>query len=644
MKKIWTILLVMTAVVACKKNTTPVPDPVIDAKTELNATIASEKFTLPESAITPNFYIDGGQSACALGIQANLNTSKSLIIFVDKLQSGEINLTQSYPTQMGINFDKSPQITIQQSSSQSQTLATPSTSYVKYIDAANNYFAVSGKITMQVKGKDVIITWDVVFKDAAGNSFSSTGTTTIVDYKKNTKPSSQIPSPTSAVTVAGIAPDYAWTGTTVTLTGTGFSAVNSENTIVFGGENLKPTKSSANQLEFMVPIFINNHKPIIEVKVLGNSTTTNAFMFLPQIHSFTPSKAPAGNIVEIFGMAFPTNVAELEVKVGGVIAEIKEHNQSYVKIAVPQNTKTGKISVTYKGKRDVLSATDFEVATTPTGGSNAVPIGRNFAGAAAVDFNNENAVVDYFAGEHPVAIYKTPTGGDAEIGKGKLIISRSGNMFTMKLVGPSGSTLSEATLDLTNNTDYNYETLTKAGNTYIISAKELTTKSASIDMTSYDNGFLKGEVYANAKHAYSFRNNVEYFGLIPPPAIVALKGIWKGDHIVTNKCQPNTVTTTIAADGTITLNGKDNVDCSVETFTQKWDGQDDFVEPNSTGFRNTSVGSMIYLDASKGGGASGGGNIWILVPQLANPTSILEVLGNVGGLNGIVFTEFPTKQ
>ena len=109
-------------------------------------------------------------------------------------------------------------------------------------------------------------------------------------------------------------------------------------------------------------------------------------------------------------------------------------------------------------------------------------------------------------------------------------------------------------------------------------------------------------------------------------------------------CQPNIITTTIAADGTITVNGKDSFDCSVETFVEKWDGQDDFVEANAIGYRGVNVGSMIYLGASRGGGSTGGGSIWIMVPQLSNPASILEVLSNVGGYNGIMLTESPTKQ
>ncbi len=643
MKKIWTIVLVIAVVIACKKDKKPDPT-VEEKKTELTATIDGQKFTLSESAVTHNFYIDAGQTSGALLMQANLDGTKSFVVFVDKLENGVINLTKDYPTQMGMNFDKSNLNTVLANNPASETTAGAPTSYVKYINASTSYFAVSGKITVEIKDKNAIVSWDVVFKDATGRTFSSTGSTTIVDYKKNTKPKNQITNPTSAVTATTITPDYAWTGTTVAVKGTGFSAVNAENTIVFGGENLKPTTSTANQLTFVVPIFTGNHKPVIEVKVGGNSTTINGFTFLPQIMSFTPAKAPVGNTIEIFGQAFPVDAAELEVKVGGVVAVVKENNRSYAKIVVPQNAKSGKISVSYKGKPDVLSATDFEVTTGPTAGENSVPIGKSFSGAAAVDFNNKNAVVDYFSGEHEVAIYQTPKGKDSEIGKGKLSITRSGNIFTMKLIGPSGNTLKQAAIDMTIDNDYNYETLTKAGATYIVTASERLNTRIGVSMAAYDNGQITGDVFEEAQLLYRFRNNVEYFGLTPPPAIAELAGTWKGNHSTNNVCAPNLITATIAADATVTNQGKDSFDCSVENFVQKWDGQDDFVEPNAKGFKGNIVGSMIYFNSSNGGGSSGGGSIWILVPKLDKPTTILEILSHVGGYNGILLTENPIKQ
>lgn len=643
MKKIWTLVLVIAIATACKKDKKPDPT-VEEAKTKLTTTIDGQKFTSAETAVTPNFYIDAGQTTGAMQIQANLDGTKSFIVFVDKLESGVINLTKDYPTQMGMNFDKSNTNTILSNNPTPEVTASAATSYVKYINAATSYFAVSGKITIEIKGKNAIISWDVLFKDATGKTFSSTGTTTIIDYKKNTKPKNQITNPTSAVIVAAINPDYAWTGTKVTITGTGFSAVNAENTIIFGGQNLAVTKSSENQLEFVVPIFTNNHKPIIEVKVSGNSTTLNTFTYLPQINSFTPSKAPIGNTIEIFGLAFPINASELEVKVGGVVAEIKENNGSYAKVTIPQNAKSGKISVSYKGKPDVLSATDFEVATGPTAGANSVPIGKSFSGAATLDFNNKNTIVDYFSGEHEVAIYQTPKGKDSEIGKGKLSITRSGNIFTMKLIGPSGNTLKQAAIDMTIDNDYNYETLTKAGATYIVTASERLNTRIGVSMAAYDNGQITGDVFEEAQLLYRFRNNVEYFGLTPPAALAELAGTWKGNHSTNNACAPNLITATIAADATVTNQGKDSFDCSVENFVQKWDGQDDFVEPNAKGFKGNTVGSMIYLNSSNGGGSSGGGSIWILVPKLDKPTTILEILSHVGGYNGILLTENPTKQ
>ena len=326
MRKIYIILLAVAVALACKKDKEQPPVMEQEANTELDATVDGQKYTPLTAAITPEFYTEPTQSIGALKIQANLNTSKSLVIFIDQLQNGVINLTQSYPAQMGLESHKGNEMKILGDKTGDKILATTLKSYVKYIDATTSYFAISGKITVVIKDKNTLITWEVTFKDSAGKSFVSTGSTTIINYKKNTKSTSQITSPTNALSVAAISPDYAWEGTVVTLTGTGFSAIDTENLILFGGQSVKATKTTTNQLQFTIPYFTNINKPTIEVKVLGKTATLDGFTFLPQIHSFTPAKAPVGNTVQIFGLAFPINAAELVVKFDDVVAEVKENS------------------------------------------------------------------------------------------------------------------------------------------------------------------------------------------------------------------------------------------------------------------------------------------------------------------------------
>ncbi len=278
-------------------------------------------------------------------------------------------------------------------------------------------------------------------------------------------------------------------------------------------------------------------------------------------------------------------------------------------------------------------------------GDYVVPIGKSFSGATSVDFGNENAVVDFFAGEHDMAIYSTPTGKDNEIGKGKLIISREGNVFGMKLVAASGNTLAEAKLDLTNNDDYNYESLSKpVAGQYIVGASErLNGERIQIDGHVRDNGELWGQIWKEGVLLYRFRNNVAHFGKVPPAAIAALAGEWEGPHMQP-LCSPNIVTVSVANDGTITLKGKTALSCAVVEVIGKWDGQDDYVRPNTEGWKPTNVGSIINIDASKGGGSQGDGGLFILVSELKDPKGILEVQSYGAGAAGNILVEKPTKK
>lgn len=275
---------------------------------------------------------------------------------------------------------------------------------------------------------------------------------------------------------------------------------------------------------------------------------------------------------------------------------------------------------------------------------NAVPIGKSFSGANAIDFTNKNAAADYFAGEHEVAIYRTPDGKTDEIGKGKLVISRNGNLFTMKLTGANGSTLSTASVDLTNTSDYNYETLIKAGAFYNIGASERANNvREDIKMAAVESGAFSGEIYTEGTLRYKFRNNVEHFGLKAPGAIASLKGTWEGPHMQP-LCQPNPVTVIFAADGTVMLKGKAALSCAQQEVAAKWDGQDDFVEPDKTGWNANNTGSMIYLDAGKSGGSQPGGGIRILIPQLKDPAAILEVQSYTALNGGNILVEKPAKK
>ncbi len=262
-----------------------------------------------------------------------------------------------------------------------------------------------------------------------------------------------------------------------------------------------------------------------------------------------------------------------------------------------------------------------------------VGIEKSFSGAASLDFNNSNAVADFYAGEHPVAIYATPAGKGSDIGKGKLVLSRNGTTFTMKLLNASGSVLAENNVDINANGGSNYKQFIRVSgspsNTTITTwANTPDSKRQQILILADDNGELyDGYTSIQFSNQYRFRNNVEHFGMTPPAALASLAGTWEGPHLQP-LCSPNPVTVTIAADGSVTFKGKSSLNCEPQNATVKWDGQDDFVRPNTKEFNQVETGSRIAIDYGRTVGDTynnnNRGGALLVVPQLKNPASIID--------------------
>ncbi len=279
---------------------------------------------------------------------------------------------------------------------------------------------------------------------------------------------------------------------------------------------------------------------------------------------------------------------------------------------------------------------DHQEETPIEGGTSSefsVGIAKNFSGAASLTYTDANAVADFYAGEHPVAIYATPAGKGSDIGKGKLVLSRNGTTFTMKLLNASGSILAENNVDINANGGSNYKQFirvsgTPSNTTITTWANTTDFKRQQILIYANDNGELyDGYTSIEFSNQYRFRNNVEHFGTTPPAAFASLKGVWEGSALQPT-CNPNPITVTISAEGSVNFKGKASMTCAVQDATVKWDGQDDFVRPNTMEFNQVEAGSQIAIDYgstirdsqnnNKRGGAL------LVVPKLKDPTSLLD--------------------
>ena len=114
------------------------------------------------------------------------------------------------------------------------------------------------------------------------------------------------------VSVLSISPQSGPVGTTVTISGIGYSAVPSQNTVLFNGTSATVTASSATQLTVTVPAGATTGT--VSVTAPAGSAAGGPFTVTsagtPTITGFAPPIAPAGASVTITGTNFSTVLLE----------------------------------------------------------------------------------------------------------------------------------------------------------------------------------------------------------------------------------------------------------------------------------------------------------------------------------------------
>jgi len=173
-----------------------------------------------------------------------------------------------------------------------------------------------------------------------------------------------------APTITSFTPTNGTVGTTVTITGTNFSATAANNTVAFNGTAANVTAATTTQLTVTVPTGATTGK--ITVKV-GDYTTTSTDDFIvnstsstaPTITSFTPSSGAIGTSIVITGTNFSTTAANNTVTINGVTATVTEATATSLTVTIPAGATTGTISVTVNGQT-ATSTASFTVTTTTT--------------------------------------------------------------------------------------------------------------------------------------------------------------------------------------------------------------------------------------------------------------------------------------
>jgi gliding motility-associated-like protein len=237
-------------------------------------------------------------------------------------------------------------------------------------------------------------------------------------------------------TITSFTPTSGLVSTTVTITGTNFSATPVNNTVRFNGTTAAVTASTITSITTTVPTGATTGT--ITVTVAGN-TATSATNFtvtvpLPTITSFTPTSGPVSTTVNITGTNFSTTPANNTVQFNGITAVVTASTATSITTNVPTGATTGKISVTVGGNT-ATSISDFTITSTV---GNRPPV-INTASAtiqleAIATFNLLELISDVDNNLDPtsLAIIEQPiSGAPASIdGAGTLTINYAGISFS----------------------------------------------------------------------------------------------------------------------------------------------------------------------------------------------------------------------
>jgi hypothetical protein len=207
----------------------------------------------------------------------------------------------------------------------------------------------------------------------------------------------------AAPTVSGFSPASGAVGSSVTVTGTGFTGATS---VKFNGTSASFTVNGDTQVTATVPTGAKTG-PISVTNAGGTGTSTASFTVspvaaAPTISSFSPVSGAAGTSVTVTGANF---TGASFVKFNGAAASFSVVSDSQVTATVPAGATSGPISVTNSAGTGT-SASSFTVTTTTAGptitsisptsgpvGTLVTITGSGLAGATSVRFGNGASVV-----------------------------------------------------------------------------------------------------------------------------------------------------------------------------------------------------------------------------------------------------------
>ena len=174
----------------------------------------------------------------------------------------------------------------------------------------------------------------------------SDGTTTQYGYDANGNVTSiNRTAGTSVLSIGSISTSSGAGGSSVTITGSGFSSIPSQDVVTFNGVAATVTYASGNRLVVTVPAGAMTGDISITTQA-SSVTSENSFTVVPvSITSFSPSSGVAGGVLTVNGGGFDPTAANNTVLINGVPATVTSATATQLQVTVPSGATPGHVSV-----------------------------------------------------------------------------------------------------------------------------------------------------------------------------------------------------------------------------------------------------------------------------------------------------------
>ena len=206
--------------------------------------------------------------------------------------------------------------------------------------------------------------------------------------------------PGTGPSVTRLSPSSGPVGTSVTIAGTNFDAMQGASTVTFNGIAATATSWSPTSIVATVPAGVTSGSVVVTVS--GTASSGLNFTVAPSITSLSPTSGAVGTPVTIAGTNFGATEGASTVTFNGLAAIPTSWGASSITVPVPAGAATGNVVVTVSGVAS--SGVSFTVLPTPSiaslsptsgaVGTSVTITGANFGatqGTSTVTFNGSLA-------------------------------------------------------------------------------------------------------------------------------------------------------------------------------------------------------------------------------------------------------------